>query len=214
MGAFAIPHSPIPHSGGRMAKSNYVMAVDPATDLAILEALNAELEDYTTGSDLYRTVRVQTPEGAQMIQMSGGDVLTRIFRLAAEAGRLTPEQQRRFATVRAAAEKTIYSLRTRFHALLNREVKARLDALNWFLDDAVTDPKRARSEYPFEIRNRQRVEVIAQELGNDLAPELKQQLRRIDDRIRIVAQPTGFIWDSQLEPIFPHSPFWYLYVNP
>ena len=93
-------------------------------------------------------------------------------------------------------------------------MKARLDALNWFLDDAVADPKRARSEYPFEIRNRQRVEVILRELGSDLLPELKQQLARVDGRIRVVAQPTGFIWDSQLEPIYPQSPFWYLYVNP
>ena len=197
-----------------MAKNNYVMSVNPAVDLAVLEAENDELQDYIVGNDLYRTVHVRTPEGDQTVQMSGGDVLTRIFRLAGEAARLTPDQQRRFTTMRTAAEQTIYSLRTRFHALLNREVKARLDALNWFLDDASVDPKRARSEYPFEIRNRQRVEVILRELGSDLLPELKQQLQRVDGRIRVVAQPTGFIWDSQLELIYPHNPFWYLYVNP
>ena len=197
-----------------MAKNNYVMSVNPAVDLAVLAAENDELQDYIVGNDLYRTVHVRTPEGDQTVQMSGGDVLTRIFRLAGEAARLTPDQQRRFTTMRTAAEQTIYSLRTRFHALLNREVKARLDALNWFLDDASADPKRARSEYPFEIRNRQRVEVILRELGSDLLPELKQQLQRVDGRIRVVAQPTGFIWDSQLELIYPHNPFWYLYVNP
>jgi hypothetical protein len=159
-------------------------------------------------------VHVRTPEGDQTVQMSGGDVLTRIFRLAGEENQLTPDQQRRFRAVRTAAEQTIYSLRTRFHALLAREVKARLDALNWFLDDAAADPKRARGEYPFEIRNRQRIEVIMRELGGDLTPELKQQLQRVDGRIRTVAQPTGFIWDSQLEPIYPHDSFWYLYVNP
>ena len=197
-----------------MSKSNYVMFVPPAIDLAVLEVENGELQDYIVGGELYRTAHARTPEGTQTVQMSGGDVLNRIFRLAGEAERLTPEQQRRFAAVRAEAEKTIYSLRTRFHTLLNREVKARLDALNWFLDDAVADPKRARSEYPFEIRNRQRVEIIARELGGDLLPELKQQLGRVDSRIRVLAQPTGFIWDKQLEPIFPHNPFWYLYVNP
>lgn len=197
-----------------MSKSNYVMFVPPAVDLAVLEAESAELQDYIVAGELYRTVHVRTPEGTQTVQMSGGDVLNRIFRLAGETERLTPEEQRRFAAVRAAVEQTIYSLRTRFHALLNREVKARLDALNWFLDDAVADPKRARGEYPFEIRNRQRVEVILRQLGGELLTELKQQLGRIDGRIRILAQPTGFIWDSQLEPIFPHNPFWYLYVNP
>ncbi len=197
-----------------MAKNNYVMSVNPGVDLAVLEAENEELQDYIVGNQLYRTVHVRTPEGDQTVQMSGGDLLTRIFRLAGEESQLTPDQQRRFQAARTAAEKMIYSLRTRFHALLNREVKARLDALNWFLDDAAADPKRARGEYPFEIRNRQRIEVIIRELGDDLTPELKQQLQRVDGRIRTLAQPTGFIWDGQLEPIYPHSPFWYLYVNP
>ena len=197
-----------------MAKYNYVMSVDPDVDLTVLEEENTELQAYIVGNELYRTVHVRTAEVDQTVQMSGGDLLTRIFRLAGEADRLTPDQQRRFTKVRTEAEHTIYSLRSRFHELLNRELKARLDALNWFLDDAAADPKRARSEYPFEIRNRQRIEIIAQQLDNNMEPALKQQLQRVDGRIRTLAQPTDFIWDKRLEPIFPRNPFWYLYVNP
>ena len=125
-----------------MSKNNYVLAEDPASDLAGLETLAQELEEYIVKDDLYRTVRVHTPSGDQMVQMSGGDVLTRIFRLAGERDRLTPEQQARFDTSRAQVEKTIYSLRTRFHERLNREVKARLDALGWYLDECAADPAR------------------------------------------------------------------------
>jgi hypothetical protein len=197
-----------------MSKNNYVLAEDPATDLAVLEAMVAELEDYIVKDELYRTVRVVTPGGAQMVQMSGGDLLTRIFRLTGERDRLTPDQQVRFDAVRAQAERVIYGLRTRFHERLNREVKARLDALNWFLDDCAGDPPRCRSEYPFEIRNRQRVDSIVNELGSDLLPDLKTLLARTDERIRLMVKPAAFVWDARLEPLFPRSRFWYLYSSP
>ena len=195
-------------------KNNYVMAEDPAADLATLEAMTEELEDYIIKDELYRTVRVHLPTGDQMIQMSGGDLLTRIFRLSAERDKLTPEQQQRFDAARSAAEKTIYSLRTRFHQRLEREIKARLDSLNWFLDDCSSDPARCRGEYPFEARNRQRIDAIVQELGADLPAELKSQIARIDDRIRLIVKPAGFAWDARLEPVFPRNRFWYLYVSP
>ena len=197
-----------------MSKSNYVLAEEPAADLAVLEAFAAELEDYIIKDELYRTVRVHLPAGDQMIQMSGGDLLTRIFRLSAERDRLTSEQQTRFDAARSAAEKTIYSLRTRFHQRLQREVKARLDSLNWFLDECSSDPSRCRGEYPFEIRNRQRIDAIVSELGTDLPPELKNQISRIDERIRMIVRPANFVWDARLEPVFPRTRFWYLYVSP
>jgi hypothetical protein len=198
----------------QMSKNNYVLAEEPAADLAVLEAMTAELEEYIIKDELYRTVRVHLPSGDQMIQMSGGDLLTRIFRLAAERDRLTPEQQARFDAARSSAEKTIYSLRTRFHQRLQREVKARLDSLNWFLDECAGEPSRCRGEYPFEIRNRQRIDAILAELGTDLAPELKSQINRIDDRIRMMVRPGNFAWDQRLEPVFPRTRFWYLYVSP
>jgi len=197
-----------------MSKSNYVLAEDPATDLAVLETLADELEEYIVKDELYRTVRVSTPAGDQMIQMSGGDLLTRLFRLSGERDKLSLDQQARLDSKRAQVEKTIYSLRTRFHERLAREVKARLDALSWFLDECASDPARGRGEYPFEIRNRQRIDVIVTELGSDLTPELKSQISRIDDRIRMMVKPGNFAWDPRLEPLFPRAKYWYLYGSP
>ena len=197
-----------------MSKSNYVLAEDPATDLAVLETLADELEEYIVKDELYRTVRVSTPAGDQMIQMSGGDLLTRLFRLSGERDKLSLDQQARLDSKRAQVEKTIYSLRTRFHERLAREVKARLDALSWFLDECASDPARGRGEYPFEIRNRQRIDVIVTELGSDLTPDLKAQIGRIDDRIRMMVKPGNFAWDPRLEPLFPRAKYWYLYGSP
>ncbi len=66
-----------------MAKNNYVLAEDPSTDLAVLLAMVEELEEYIVKDELYRTLRVHTPAGYEQVQMSGGDLLTRLFRLTA-----------------------------------------------------------------------------------------------------------------------------------
>ena len=140
--------------------------------------------------------------------------LTRIFRLQGERDRLPVEQRSQVKDLVLRAESTAYSLRTRFHDLLQREMKTRIDSLNWFLDDVMGDPKRARGEYPYEIRNRQRIDAIAAELGDDLSPALKSELHRVDERIRLIVRPADFVWDEGLAPIFPRERFWYLYTSP
>lgn len=197
-----------------MSKSNYVLAEEPAVDLAMLAAEAAELETYIVKGETYHAVRVNLPGGDRMLQMSGGDLLARLFRLNGVAAQLTAGQRAELDQVRGEIERSIYSLRTRFHAMLNRELKVRLDSLNWYLDEVAADPQQARGEYPYEIRNRQRADAILRELGSAAEPELKKLLSRVDERIRLVVARTGFVWDAKLEPIFPREEFWYLYVAP
>lgn len=197
-----------------MTQGSRVLAETPEVDLAVLAAQVEELEEYIIKSEIYRTVRVQTPTGAQMVQMSAGDLLSRLIRLEGERDRLTAGQRSRAKDLALAAQSTIYSLRTRFHDLLKREIKTRLDSLNWFLDDIMGDPKRARIEYPYEIRNRQRIQLMVDALGEEMTTDLKSQISRVDDRIRLIVKPASFVWDSQLEPIFPRERFWYMYVSP
>ena len=64
------------------------------------------------------------------------------------------------------------------------------------------------------MRNRQRIAAMADELAEDFAPELKAELKRVDERIRLIVQPAAFVWDASLEPLFPRERFWYLYVSP
>ncbi|CAN5619599.1 hypothetical protein BH10CHL1_BH10CHL1_21410 [soil metagenome] len=197
-----------------MDKTSVLIAGNPADDLAIAEAMTKELEDYLVDNDLYRTIVVRTSEGDQRLQMTGGDLLTRLHRLQATRASLTPDQQARLDAAQKAAEETIRSLRTRFHERLQREMKARLDALTWYLGELGQDPVRARTEFPFEMRNRQRIEEILQEIGDDVTPELKNGLSQVDHRIRMLTSSGQFTWDEQLKAAFPPHPYWYLYVMP
>jgi hypothetical protein len=137
-----------------------------------------------------------------------------LHRLAGERASLTPEQQKRFDAAQSRAKEIIYSLKTRFNQRLLREMKARLDALRWFLDDCGSDRQRCRTEFPFEMRNRQLIEEILKQIGPELAGDLNSVLERVDKRIREFTSPASFIWSPQLEKVYPRSPYWYLYVSP
>ncbi len=49
----------------------------------------AELDQYLVGNDLYRTVMARTGNGELKLQMSGGDLLSRLHRLQGERDALS-----------------------------------------------------------------------------------------------------------------------------
>ncbi len=196
-----------------MPLESHVLAEDPHVDLVIASAMADELEEYIIKDELYRTVIVSTPRGEVRLQMTGGDLLTRLHRLNGERNLLTPPQQTQLDALIQRVEQTTYSLKTRFNQRLQREVKARLDSLKWFLDESGEDRTRARTNYPYEIRNRQRIEEILKQLGDSLAPELAERLAVIDNRLRMLTLPGNFIWDARLQQVFPQHPYWYLYAS-
>lgn len=197
-----------------MQKPSYLMAEDPETDLEIAEAMVAELEDYIINEELYRTLIVRTGAGDENLRMTGGALLARLHRLQGERSDLAPALQQRLDAAQSQAKTVIHSLRGRFHERLYREVKARLDSLRWFLDECFDDRQRCRTEFPFEMRNRQRIEEILKEVGSSLSPELKEALQAVDKRIRGAAQPGEFTWDPRVQKIYPPERYWYLYMRP
>ncbi|MEX1018032.1 MAG: hypothetical protein WDZ49_00155 [Litorilinea sp.] len=192
-------------------KYNYVAAEKPSADLSAVEAMVADLEAYIVKEDVYRTILVDTGAGDRKLRMSGGDLLARLHRLRGERDALTAAEQTRLDAAQAEADKVIYSLKTRFNERLSREMKARLDSLAWFLDDWDRDPARGRSDYPFEMRNRQRIEEIIKQLGGKTPEELTGALGKVDRRIKQHTQVSEFIWDTPLEKVYPATPYWYLY---
>jgi hypothetical protein len=197
-----------------MSVDSHVLPVLPEEDLAMAAAMVEELESYLIGDELFKTVLVRTPgQGDVKIQMTGGDLLTRLYRLGAEKSRLSGDQQRETERLVAEANRIIYSLKSRFHQRLLREMKSRLDSLRWFLDDAVEEPSRGRANYPYEVRNRQRIEEIVKQLGGDLSAELSAQLAAVDTRLRAMADGDRFVWDPSQQAIFPVKPYWYLYAG-
>ena len=120
-----------------------------------------ELEAYIVAGEVYRTV-VIAADGNRKVTMSGGDLLARLKRLQEQAGALSAEQKGRLEQVANSVQNSIYALRTRFHDLLRRELKARNDQLSWNVEI-----RRDRAEDkadPAEVQNRQHIAAIEAEL--------------------------------------------------
>ena len=198
-----------------MSRASYLLAEDPAIDLAVVAAEIDVLEDYIIKEEVYRTVITSTPGGDRNLQMTGGDLLARLYRLQQQRDSLTDAQRNQLDALQASSDAIIKSLRTRFRGLAEREIKTRLNSIVWFLDDCASDQKRCRTEFPFEIRNRQRVEELLKEFdAGGIDEKLATMLKSVDQRIRMSTRASEFVWDEQLQEAFPKSPYWYLYVSP
>ena len=195
-----------------------VIAATPETDLAVVGAMAAQFESYILRGEVYRTVAVPaSSQGEERIQSSGGDLLARLHKLSAQSDVLTPAQKQALSEARAQVEATVGRLPSHYQALLLREAKARLNSLNWFLDDCQENRRECRVQYPFEIRNRQRIAEIGKALDAASAKALATQLDVINQRLRgLTGGVAGgsFVWDASVAQVYPREEYWYLYALP
>lgn len=200
------------------AKSSYLVAEEPAFDLAVVQVMAVELEPYLLADHLYHTITVSYAGAQQNLQMTGADLLTRLHRLIGAAAHLTDTERRELARLQASVAQVCRRLQPQWQERLAREIKARLSSLQWFLDDCLADSPtealRCHVEFPFEMRNRQRIEEGLKALDYHVAEHLAEKLQRIDRQIRRIAPPSSFVWDERLRTIFPEEAYWYLYRRP
>lgn len=196
-----------------------VIAAAPETDLAVVAAMAAQFESYILKGQVYRTVVVPTPgdrrgDGERPIQSSGGDVLARLHKLAAQSESLSPEQRQALAVAKAQIDTATGRLPSHYQALLLREARARLNSLNWFLDDCSENRRECRVQYPFEIRNRQRIAEIGKALEACSADALTTQLASVDQRLQGMLTRGEFVWEAMVAHVYPREEYWYLYGLP
>ena len=196
-----------------------VVAAAPETDLAVVAAMAAQFESYIMRGEVYRTVVVPVnvdggSSGEHPVQSSGGDLLARLHKLAAQSDSLSPEQRQALEEAKAQIEKATDRLPSHYQALLLREARARLNSLNWFLDDCSENRRECRVQYPFEIRNRQRIAEIGKALDAESAAALATQLAGIDQRLQGMLGRADFVWEESMAHVYPREAYWYLYGLP
>lgn len=196
-----------------------VVAAAPETDLAVVTAMAGQFESYIMRGEVYRTVVVPVSvdgggSGERPVQSSCGDVLARLHKLAAQTDSLAAEQVQALAAARAQIETAVARLPSHYQALLLREAKARLNSLNWFLDDCSENRRECRVNYPFEIRNRQRIAEISKALDAESADALATQLTGVDQRLQGMVTGGDFVWETAVAHVYPREEYWYLYGLP
>ena len=196
------------------SKISTTVAATPADDMAVVREMANELQDYLLGNDVYYTLVVVTSQGEERIQSSCGDLLARLHKLDGQSKLLTPAQRDGLISIHRRIDATTKTMQVRYHALIEREVRARLNSLQWFLDDCEEERKESRIQYPFEIRNRQRIAEMAKVLGDKQSQDTQAEINVIDRRLREATVSAEFVWDNRVKDVYPQDAYWYLYVLP
>ncbi len=174
-----------------------------AYDRAYLEAVQKPLEDYLHAKDLYWVLPDKPPKGERAFpSLTLGNIWLAYVRLRA----------RRPAEAEAVFQ-PIAALRQRWPAVWARKVRHELQSRlqRWadYLREYEEDHGQA-SYYAYQVRQRVIVELLIQDLGE--LPEAEgEMLGKLDRLLRASFHPGPFIWDQDLAPAFPPSPYWYLY---
>jgi hypothetical protein len=190
---------------------------DPTADLAACQAMAEEFEAYLKSDVLYWQMDAARPGprsplggGDQLPKLTIGGFLERARRL--QAALLSPAQQaaldqaiRRFERVRDAQ-------RPRYTTRVLHDLRGRLDAWEWFLDDYIKRPNDEAPYYFARVRIRLAIELLLDELADaSQAQELKCRLLALDERLRADWIESAFVWPAALAHAFPRERFWWLY---
>ena len=164
------------------------------------------LEYYLIEGEIYRTVVAPADRGYERLTMSAGELLSLLQDLAFMREALSAQQQQQLEELRTKITTITERLPERYHQLLEREIIARLDSLNWFLNDCQRDHAACRTQYESEIRNRQRIEEMMRALGTTISDGVAERVQRIDERVREISERAPFVWPNDRQARFPHEP--------
>ena len=108
----------------------------------------------------------------------------------------------------------IQSIHTRWPAAWDRKTaecfRQRLNLWRGFLDDLFHLPASHVDRYPYEVRLRVMLDLLAQFPAAIPATAI-EQLADLDRMLHRHWKPGHFIWEANLQPGFPVEPHWYLY---
>ena len=178
-------------------------------DVALCEAMSDEIKAYLKSNELFWEPDRRRAGGADLPKLTLGGLLLARRRLETLRERLTPEQGR--ALGRAGRELAFHRSHwhTRYQTKLARDLRGRLDAWAWYLDDCREQGESAAAHYARQVEARVKVDLLLEE--GDEVGESRQRLVALDGRLRVDFAPGAFCWEESLAAGFEVGRFWYLW---
>lgn len=190
-------------------------AAELRRDLAVVEAMAAELEPYLKSATLYwqlSPARAIVP--AAPLLTIGGLVL-RLHRLIGQREALTTEQLRRLAAAEESFRRTLTEWKAHAAARMARELEARLRSWSWFVEDCRAQKRSCVTHYPTEAELRTLIDLLLEEAaGCEDVSDQRDRLAQLDAQFRRSFEPGDFVWRPALASVYPRERFWWLYGRP
>jgi len=182
---------------------------DPTSDLAACQAMAEEFEAYLKSDVLYWQMDASRPGGDRLPKLTVGGFLERAWRLRAAS--LSPTQRATLGEAMRKFELARDAHHSRYVTRVLHDLRARLDAWAWFLDDYAKRPNEEMPYYPAQAHTRLAIELLLEELAGDSATEFIRRLFALDQRLHADWIDGPFVWHTTLAHAFPREQFWWLY---
>lgn len=176
-------------------------------DVRAVEAMSMALVPYVYQDELYGMMPGNMP------RLTVGSLLMRLNRLNQITELLSPRQQQ----IVADSQKRLEAARKEWHvhyiAKIRREFKARVDAIEQFLNECTDNLRGCAENFPAAMEKRVMIEQMVQEAESldESVEDMQNRLTPLDNAIHRFAEPGTFRWDKRLEHVYPADRYWYLY---
>ncbi len=182
------------------------------TDLTILEAMAAGMNDYLMSKTLWQTIQIGMP------QLTLGGYLMRQYRLLALNDVLLNESERaRLKEAVSQFDQALSGKESYFEQKAQRELEARLRQWDEYLRELERENADSAAYYPTTVETRAMIEAIIDKLQADLyslGPDLQSKIAQLDDKLRQRWVSGEFVWPSEWQPAYPRDRYWWLYGQP
>lgn len=186
------------------------------SDLNELERMIGSLEGYLKSNNLYGSVGGGFLTGGTAPQLTPGAILLRIRRLNALRDQLDDRRQATLDKLIAQHNTIRTRYETPYQERLVREAHSRLDAMKRFFEECREDMSNCPRIYNPEVLRRTIVEEVLDDLNAHgyVSSELDQKIIGTDKRLRGYLAPADYVWDNQLQAVYPQDKFWWQWMAP
>ena len=191
-----------------MSEHNYNFHRDLHEVKKMAEALNY----YVRQAQLYYNI------GSDLPTMTLGGFVMRVRRLQyLMKDDLTDKQVATLNEVQDKHHKVLQEWHYHYTVKLISEINSRLDVMSRYITDCNENPARCHDYYRPEALRRTIIEDL---LGVTTHLEIKEKTtlqkrtKEIDGHLRPLLEKTEFLWDDNLQAIYPERDYWWLYRKP
>jgi hypothetical protein len=140
----------------------------------------------------------------------------RLRRLNALRDHMTDAQRATLDEAERLRDKARTEWTMHYNEKMVREAHSRLDAMRTFFEECNESPRQCANIYLPEVLRRTVVQELVGAIADSYADDndLATKLKGTDSRLRRFTQPSGFVWDAALQPVYPQQPYWWLYARP
>lgn len=183
--------------------------LDVQQELKTLSAMLSNLKPYLYGEELFAET------GRGMPKLTVGGILLRLEWLQGVAESLDSNTQAKIATANTDFEHLRYEWQTHYEEKILRELRSRLNALQWFLDDCGSNPNSCKGNWATEAEKRTIIAALLREAKRlKVLPDgVQAEVSNLDGGLRKHHQKGDFIWDERLQTSYPRDEFWWLYAE-